>query len=270
MRQIAIFLGLLLFSLTFGFYPHAKAEDKGFDHTHKAWTTFLQKHVRIKGAASTVEYKSIKSDPQELKNYLGTLEIVTQSEFAKFSEQEKLAFLINAYNAFTIKLIVDHYPVKSIKDAGTRSLSNLGANPWKTKFFKLLGKEQHLDNVEHDMIRMLFNEPRIHFAVVCASIGCPALRNEAFQASQIDRQLEEAATSFLSDTTRNRYVPDAKKLELSSIFKWYRDDFTKKHGSLVAFIAPRITTNPEYQKIIQDKKTEVSYLDYDWSLNEEK
>lgn len=236
-----------------------------FHHSHKQWTLFLQKHVNVKGFANTVTYKAIQADPSELNDYLRSLETVTKNEFDSFSENEKLAFLINAYNAFTVKLIVDHYPVKSIKDIGS-----FLSSPWKKKFFRLLGEERHLDNIEHDMIRKWFNEPRIHFAVVCASIDCPALRNEAFTSDEIETQLEDAAQNFLSDKSRNRYVPEKKVLEISSLFKWYGSDFPQKYGSLQAFLAPRIATTPEYQSIIREKKASVTYLDYDWSLNEEK
>ncbi|MGE3388198.1 MAG: DUF547 domain-containing protein, partial [Bdellovibrionales bacterium] len=155
--------------------PRARSAAE-FDHSHKIWTLLLQKSVTVKGHASVVNYKILKSDPTELHAYLRTLESVSQGEFGKFSNNEKLAFLINAYNAFTIKLILGRYPAKSIKHAGEWSLSNPTASPWKTKFFTLLGERRHLDNIEHDMIRKSFNEPRIHFAVVCASVGCPALR----------------------------------------------------------------------------------------------
>ena len=241
------------------------ASGREFDHSHQAWTAFLQKHVKINGHASTIDYKAIKNNPKDLLEYLKLLEALSLDDFNRFSENEKLAFLINAYNAFTVKLIVDHYPVKSIKDIGS-----LFSSPWKKKFFHLFGEERHLDSIEHDMIRKWFNEPRIHFAVNCASIGCPALRNEAFVSTNLEKQLEEAAVAFLTDKSRNRYSPDAKKLELSSIFKWYGSDFPKKYGSLEAFIAPKITANLEHQNIIRDKKANLSYLDYDWSLNEEK
>lgn len=234
-----------------------------FDHTHKMWTSFLQKHVRTKGATSTIDYKSIKSDPKDLNEYLKSLEAVSQEEFKRFSQNEKLTFLINTYNAFTVKLIVDHYPVKSIKDIGS-----IFSSPWKMKFFRLLGETRNLDYIEHDVIRRQFNEPRIHFAVNCASVGCPALRSEAFVPSRLDKQLEDAAIIFISDKARNRFTPDTKSLELSSIFKWYGSDFPKKYGSLEAFLAPRITSNPDQRKIIQDGKANVSYLDYDWSLND--
>lgn len=241
---------------------NARAE---FDHTHKNWTSQLQKYVSLKDQQSTVNYKALKKDTAALNQYLHSLEAVTQEQFNQFSPNQKLAFLINAYNAFTVKLIVDNYPVKSIKDIGS-----LLTSPWKIKFFSILGEERNLDNVEHDMIRKWFNEPRIHFAVVCASVGCPALRNEAFTALSLDQQLEEASKNFLADKTRNRYNSGAKKLEISSIFKWYGKDFVKKHGSLEAFLAPRITTNPDDQTAIREKKASIAYLDYDWSLNETK
>ena len=236
-----------------------------FDQSHLMWTHVLQKYVKESGYASAVDYKGIKSDPSKLDAYLKALEAVSQEQFNRFSNDEKLAFLINAYNAFTVKLIVDHYPVKSINDIGS-----FFSSPWKKKFFKLLGEERTLDNVEHDIIRKQFNEPRIHFAVNCASVGCPALRNEAFTASHLDKQLEDASVKFLSDKNRNRYDSKTRKLELSSIFKWYGSDFQKKYGSLENFLAPRITSDPGHQKTIREKSATVTFRDYDWSLNEEK
>jgi len=238
---------------------------EGFDHSHQALTNILQKVVTINGKANTVNYKNLKNDSLELKSYLKSLEAVSLDEYKSFSEPERLAFLINAYNAYTVKLIVDNYPVKSIKDIGS-----ILSTPWKIKFFNLLGESKSLDNIEQDMIRKNFNEPRIHFAVVCASIGCPALRNEAYIAASLDQQLEEAAINFLSDKTRNRYVSASKMLEISSIFIWYGNDFTKKYGSFVSFIATRITADVDQQNTIQNNKATISYLDYDWSLNETK
>ena len=245
--------------------PRTVSSSREFDHSHQAWTMVLQKHVTLKGNASTVNYRQLKNDTQDFTEYLKSIEAVSKADFDKFSENAKLTFLINAYNAFTVKLILDNYPLKSIKDLG-----GLFSSPWKIKFFKLFGAETHLDNIEHDMIRKWFNEPRIHFAVVCASVGCPALRNEAFTEKDLDKQLESAALNFLQDKNRNRFLSGEKKLELSSIFKWYGGDFVKKHGSLESFIATRITANPEHQSQIRNKQTSISYLDYDWSLNEEK
>ncbi len=243
---------------------HAGAEARaGFDHSHSVWASVLKKIVSAKGPTTQVNYKSLKAEPAELLKYLQTLEGVSQAEYDVFTESQKLAFLINAYNAFTVKLIVDHYPVKSIKDIGS-----VFSSPWKKKFFKLLGQKRHLDNIEHDLIRKNFNEPRIHFSVVCASVGCPALRAEPFVAARLEAQLESATHDFLSDSSRNRYLADSKTLEISSIFDWYGGDFTKKFGSLEGFLAERITDDESQRKLIREKRAKIRFLDYDWSLNE--
>ena len=126
----------------------------------------------------------------------------------------------------------------------------------------------YLDGIEHGIIRKDFNEPRIHFAVVCASIGCPQLRGEAFVSAKLEKQLEEQAVSFLSDSSRNRYNSIENKLELSKIFDWYGDDFKKKFGSVQAFISPRISKDVSVQKKIMEATT--SFLEYNWNLNEVK
>jgi hypothetical protein len=120
------------------------------------------------------------------------------------------------------------------------------------------------------MIRPVFNEPRIHFALVCASVGCPALRNEAFTAEKLEHQLEGSTNAFLNDKRKNRFLSAGKKLELSSIFKWYGDDFRKTHGSVEKFVAPRMTENKADQEAIQAGKVPIAYLEYDWSLNDAK
>lgn len=236
-----------------------------FDQTHSQWNAILKQYVVLHGHESRVNYGKIKAERKRLDEYLNSLQQVKKADFERFSESQRLAFLINAYNAFTVALIVDHYPVSSIKDLGTFLTS-----PWKIKFFDLFGEKRYLDNIEHDMVRKWFSEPRIHFALVCASKGCPALRNEAYTGDLLDKQLEQAAVNFLTDEKKNRFTPEAKRLEISSIFKWYGEDFQKKFGSVEAFIAPRITSNADDQKAIREMKATISYLDYDWSLNDEK
>ena len=136
----------------------------------------------------------------------------------------------------------------------------------KKKFFKMFGQDTSLDNVEHDMIRKLFTEPRIHFAVVCASKGCPSLRNEAYVGKKLNEQLESGAKAFLSDSSRNRFDSATGKLMLSRIFDWYGDDFKKKDGTVQNFVALRMAKAPdEHAKI---KAASLDWLDYDWSLNE--
>ena len=150
------------------------------------------------------------------------LSAVTPAAFGAFTRPQQMAFLINAYNAFTIELVLTEYPkLKSIKDV------TVFGSPWKKPFFTLLGEQRHLDWIEHEQLRPKYNEPRIHTAIVCASIGCPALRSEAFTSDKLEEQLEDGMRRFLGDATRNRAALD--KLEVSSIFKWFREDFEKGH-----------------------------------------
>jgi hypothetical protein len=241
-----------------------------FDHQHSAFTALLQQHVRQSSdaTASTVNYAALKQDSAELKKYLATLSAVQPKDFDSWSADQQLAFLINAYNAYTLALIVEHYPVSSI-----RKIGRLWENPWKLEFFRLLGKPMHLDRIEHEIIRQpgRFDEPRIHFAVNCASIGCPALAREAYRADTLDSQLEKSTRLFLSDRSRNRYDADRKVLEISNIFDWYGVDF-ERFGGVAAWLAryaELLTDDPAGQRMIRSG-TRIEFLDYDWGLNEHK
>ena len=204
---------LFIISMTFGLQATA------FDHEHKDLTTLLGKVVSysgVGGAESKVDYKKLQKEPLLLNKYIKEMSQVSKKQFDSFSKTEQQAFLMNAYNAFTLKLVVDHYPVKSIKKIG-----GLFSSPWKMKFIRLLGKEMTLDEIEHETLRKNYNEPRVHFAVNCASIGCPRLRNEAFVASRLDAQLEEQTKIFMRDTSRNKIDLKNKKLKISKIFDWF-------------------------------------------------
>lgn len=237
--------------------PFATAA-QGFDHTHSAWERVLKSHVKTQGPKSSVDYAGLKADPQALNAYLTSLSKVTEADFERFERAQKLSFLINAYNAFTLSFVTTHYPVKTMK-----SIGGLFSNPWKKKFFLLFGAERSLDDVEHEMIRKRFKEPRIHFALVCAAVSCPPLRGEAYVAPKLDAQLSDQARLFLNDTDKNRVEPLQMKLSLSSIFKWYREDFEAHSGTLQAYVAP-------YLDGLRGKDAQVSFLEYDWSLNEYK
>ncbi|OIQ17892.1 MAG: hypothetical protein BM556_10730 [Bacteriovorax sp. MedPE-SWde] len=232
-----------------------------FDHTHVTWNRILDNHLSFKGPQSLFNYKKLKANQRDFYNYLSEISAVSKEEFDKFSQDQQLAFLINAYNAFTVKLIVDNYPLKSIKDLG-----GLFKSPWKKKFFKLFGKKAHLDRLEHKMIREWYSEPRIHFAVVCASLGCPPLAKKAFTAKNLETLLEEQSLSFINDKTKNSISNG--KLRISKIFKWYGDDFEGVYGSYLDFIAERITKDRSIQKKISNGEISTSWNDYDWNLNE--
>lgn len=246
-------------ALTFSLLVSSQAYS--FDHSYAEWDKMLKSYVVMNGPISTVKYKAWKADRAGLDNFTNSLSAVSKADYNKWNDKQKLSFLINTYNAFTVKLILDNYPVKSIKDLGSFLKS-----PWKKKFFKLFGEDSYLDYVEHEVIRKDFKESRIHFAVVCASIGCPQLLNEAFTEAKIDAQLEAGAKAFLSDSTRNRWNKEKNLLELSSIFKWYGDDFKKSDGSVQNFVSTRMGKDSTEIEMI--KKAKIDFLSYDWNLNE--
>ena len=228
-----------------------------FDHNHPAFNMLLKTHVTESGL---VDYKAIKASPSELNNYLDLLSKVSENTFNTFSENQRLSFFINLYNASTIKLIIDHYPVKRIKDIG-----GLIGSPWDIKSVNLHGKQISLNNLEHDIVRKRFEEPRIHFALVCAAIGCPILKNEAFISSKLNEQLEEQTKAFLSDKEKNSYSSSNKTLHISPIFKWYREDFEKNGSHLVTYLTPYYSTLAG----MNHRDVRVKFTDYDWSLNEQ-
>ncbi len=250
------------------------AAQAAFDHRHGAWDALLKEQVVLSsdGNASALRYAVIQARPEALRTYLASVSAVTAQDYAGWTRPQQLVFLINAYNAYTVELILTRYPeLKSIKDLGSFVQS-----PWKKKFFRLLGQERSLDEVEHQMIRSpgAFDDPRIHVAVVCASIGCPMLRNEAFVAERLDAQLDDAMRRFLSDRSRNRHDAATGTLGVSKIFDWYRKDFEQGHQgvdslqTLFARHAAQLGATPQAQAEIRSGRYKLSHLDYDWALND--
>jgi len=266
-----------VFALIAGALLSFAASAQGFDHSHAVFTALLKKHVVVidGGKASKVKYAELKKEQPQLKAYLDSLSKVSAAEFNGWSKPQRMAFLINAYNGYTLELILQNYPVKSIKDIG-----GVFDNRWKRKFFKLLGEDSFLDKIEHETLRKpgAYNEVRVHYAVNCASIGCPALREEAFTADKLGAQLEEQAVRFLSDRSRNRFSNG--KLEVSNIFNWFKEDWAAGYTGFDGKTAP-IKSREEYfaryakqladsaadQAVIAGGKASISHLDYDWSLN---
>jgi hypothetical protein len=238
------------------------------DHNYAAFDALLGKHVKwnAKGVASVVDYSGFASDKGKLDAVTAEMSSVTQAQYNKFSRDQKLAFLINAYNAYTIQLILTEYPnLESIKDLGS-----LFRSPWKKEFFTLLGKERHLDWVEHTMIRApgVFNEPRIHFVVNCASIGCPALRPGAMKASELEKQLEDSTVRFFRDRTRNRFDESAGAARVTKLLDWYGDDF-KPEKKFLARYADALGDTPAAKAKIRSGDFSISFLSYDWKLNKQ-
>ena len=265
---------LLTAATTLLWAGRSRAQAAAFDHTHAAWTALLKKHVVLQrgGQASQVRYAGFSADRAALKTYLDTLSATSKATFDTFSKAQQQAFLINAYNAFTVELILTRYPnLKSIKELGT-----VFSNPWKPKWIALLGSPMSLDDIEHATLRKrgVYDEPRVHFAVNCASIGCPMLREEAFVAERLDAQLEQQTQRFMADRSRNRWNGQKGRLELSKIFDWYGEDFRLGHRgvtSLAVFAAryaDELADAPAERSKLRGSTPDISFLDYDWALND--
>ena len=240
---------------------------QGFDHTHRAWDALLRKHVLVlqEGRASQVRYAGFVQDRAALRAYLDALSAVGEPEFAAWNKAQRMAFLINAYNAWTVEKILTRYPdLKSIRDFGT-----VFGNPWKDRFFRLFGRETHLDQIEHEMLRKpgAYDDLRVHYAVNCASIGCPMLREEAYVAGRLEAQLEEQARRFLSDRSRNRYSAERGRLEVSKIYDWFKEDFGVREKYFARY-ANLLADGAEAQKAVAGGAAPLHFLDYDWSLND--
>lgn len=219
------------------------------------YARLLKKYVNEKGL---VNYKGMKSEEKELKKYLDMISNNPPTE--KWSKNDQMAYWINAYNAYTIQLILNHYPVQSIKDIGSKIKIPFVTTPWASKFFRIGGKEMSLDNIEHGTLRRKYNEPRIHFALVCAARSCPRLRNEAYEGDKLLAQLDEQGVDFLNNPAKNAVTP--RKASLSKYFDWYKGDW-KENGKSVDDWVNR------YSKTKISKETPISYLEYNWALNEQ-
>mgnify|MGYP003635756080 CR=1 FL=1 len=246
MKLIIVHMWMLLF-FPFQWQSEDVAQTEAFsgvaDHTQ--WHQLLKKYVDSKG---NVHYQAFKKDEKALDAYLASL---AQSEpNATSSASEKLAYFINLYNAATVKLILENYPVKSIKDI---------KKPWDKEWIKVGTKLYSLGDIEHKILRKM-NEPRIHFAINCASYSCPKLLNEAFVSSKLETQLQNATIDFINDPKRN--VITSEKINISYIFKWFRGDFTE-NGSILNYIQ-------SYSKIKIKDEAKMDFIDYDWRLNETK
>lgn len=213
---------------------------------HFLFDELLKKYVSDNG---NVDYEGFKNSREKLLGYISIL----QNTFPKFdklkpSKEQKLAYWINAYNALTIDLILQNYPLKSIKDID---------KPWDQRLWKFGNKWLNLNDIEHQILRKM-DEPRIHFAIVCASFSCPKLQNTAFTVSDIETQLTTATKEFLDDSTKN-YISQ-NNLRLSKILKWFAKDF-KTNGSLIDFLN-------KYTEIEISSKAKKSFKDYNWDLND--
>ena len=228
-----------------------------FDASHQAFARVLSARV----SQGKVDYAGLKAAPEALDSYLAALSAVPEAEFKTWTESARLAFLLNLYNATTLKLIADRYPIASIKKAG-----GLFKGPWSLPVVHVWGRVLTLGDLEHQVIRVQHKDARIHFALVCAAVSCPPLRGEPYVAEKLAAQLDDQGRTFLRQPAKNRVDPSAGVLWLSPIFKWYAADFTADGKTIPEFVAPFFAEADAAR--IRAGGLKVKFSDYDWALND--
>ena len=257
MKKIFFFVSFFLFLIILTSCFKVKEQVSGSKPiSHSLFDSLLQRYVDNDGY---VDYRGFRKDSVEFKKYLTLLSNNYPSE-KNWSREAQMAYWINAYNAFTIKLICDHYPVTSIKDI-KRGIPFV-SDTWQINFITIENKTYNLNNIEHGILRPKYNDPRIHAAVNCASKSCPKLSHHAYTAENLNVQLDEAMRSFINDPTHNKIISE-NKAEMSKIFDWFAGDFKKTSPTVISFI------NTYSSKIKLKGNATLSFLDYDWALNEQ-
>jgi hypothetical protein len=258
---------LLLLAMNVGYVAAAPA---AFDRSHAGWNRLLEAHVRwnASGTATSVDYAGFGRDRQALGRYLADASSVQVAQFRQWPKPERDAFLVNVYNAATIELVLTRYPdLKSIKQLG-----GLFGSPWKLQVLTLLGRRRSLDEIEHTLLRGAadYDDPRIHFAVNCASVGCPALRPEAYLGRRLETQLDDQTRRFLRDRSRNRHDVRTDGLRVSPIFDWYAEDFGAHGGGVNTFLARypvELGLDAGDVMRLRAGRMPVAFTAYDWRLN---
>lgn len=243
-------LPILFLLIGFGIAGDVFSSGTDFDHQYKNYGLILNDHVKN----GRVDYAKLITNSVGLDLVLVEFAGVSNDEFNSWDKKKQLAYLINLYNAATLDLIVNNYPLGSIKDIG---------KPWDKKIVNLHDDTISLNHLEHEVIRKNYKEPRIHFALVCAAKGCPVLISDPYAGEKLESQLEGSTKVFLSESDKNKIDDATQVMVVSPIFDWFADDFSAKPGSVVAFIAPYYSKNPEDLKSYQ-----IKYTNYDWSLND--
>ncbi len=269
---------ILIFMTSLGIFS-ANLAAQNFDHA--IFDELLQQYV----ADGLVDYQGLKKAHSSLASYLEQLERVNPTDFERWSKPEQMAFWINAYNAITIEGILRNYPIQwGSMIARARfpqnSIRQIGGF-WDKVFVSVMGKDLTLNDIEHKILRQEFDDPRIHFVIVCASIGCPILESRAFFADDLNQRLDQATRNFITNPEKVRLDQQENALYLSAIFDWYRDDFPvsadgleqfAKYGKadqgIIEFVTNFLVESD--QKYIAQHQPKIKYLNYDWSLNEQK
>ncbi|MGB3511312.1 MAG: DUF547 domain-containing protein [Microcoleaceae cyanobacterium] len=236
------------------------------EFNYQTYASILKEYVNKQGL---VDYEKLKENRQKLDEFNGAIGSVKPSEYNSWKDQDKIAFLINAYNSLTLEAIIDNYPTKSIRNI---------PGVWKIRRFDFVGEKLTLDHIEHQILRKEFNQPGIHVALVCAAISCPLLRKEPYTGEKLISQLDDQARKFIANNQNFRIDRQENTVYLSSIFKWFGEDFeksysgnqnieglNKKETSIINYSSKYV--NLDDKKYLDLGGYKVKYLDYDWSLN---
>jgi hypothetical protein len=259
MRRLSFTLLLLL-----GLWPGvsvAREASVTFDPQYTAWSALLARNVQ----AGAVDYAALHRDPRALHDVLDQLQALTPEEYRALDRPQQFAFWINVYNAYTLQEIGLHYPVASIRKIGLLPLAAFRDR--LIPLGRLVGKSGalSLNDVENEILRPTFKDPRLHAAIVCASKSCPPLRSEAYVGDRLDRQLDDQMRAFLGDASKNRYDPQRRTLLLSPIFSWFKGDFASQPGGVLGFVARYLPAGAA--AAARDPQTHQESTPYDWSLN---
>jgi hypothetical protein len=257
----------------------AAGSQEPFDYDDYA--AALSAHVDGNGM---IDYRGLKADPGKLNAYVSAIGRVGREQHARWSDEEKVAFWLNAYNGITLKIIIDRYPIQPTFPARLYYPSNSIRQiegVWDEIEFRVIGKNMTLEAIEHEILRKEFNEPRIHMALVCAAMGCPPIRNEPYTGGALDEQLDDQSKRFVASSAKFRIDRRKGRVHLSPIFDWFGEDFLETYGTsrkfrghsaseraVLNYLSRYLSTGD--RQYLESEKYKVKYLDYDWSLNEQK
>jgi len=264
--------GLLFASPVLSFKPAFGLEQAGFDHDHGDFAPLLRQYVND----GHVDYAGLKRERAALGLYTRAVGAVGAKALAQFTRDEQLAYWLNAYNAFVLATIVDHYPIEGRSLVGLAFPANSIwqiSGAFKGKRFQAGGRRVSLDEIEHEIVRPGFREPRVHMALVCAAKSCPSLRNEPYRAAVLDAQLDAQARAFVADIDKGVRIDESRnEVRISTIFKWFAEDFVapdagQSHSGVTDFVASH-SGDPARAALLRSGRLRVIHLDYDWTLNE--
>lgn len=267
-----IFASILFAALALAMTGRLRSETAGFDPTQSVFGELLNRHVRD----GRVDYAALKRERGALETYLREIAAIDAPTVARWTRAEQLAYWLNAYNAFVLATIVDHYPIQRGSWVGIAFPANSiwqipGA--FKEQRFSAGGRRVSLDDIEHAIIRPGFHEPRVHMALVCAARSCPDLRSEPYRAADLEAQLDDQTRRFIADSRKGvRFDVSGTEVHLSRIFKWFAEDFAmlgvgEPAAGVLEFVA-RYSVEPARAAALRSGKLHLRYLDYDWTLNE--